>query len=45
MSRILVIQGHPDPAGGHLCHALAEAYVDAARAAGHQAQVVTPALL
>jgi len=45
MSRILVIQGHPDPAGGHLCHALAEAYLDAARAAGHQAQVVTPAAL
>jgi putative NADPH-quinone reductase len=45
MSRILVIQGHPDPAGGHLCHALAEAYVDAARAAGHQVEVVTPATL
>ncbi|KQV61843.1 MULTISPECIES: NAD(P)H-dependent oxidoreductase [unclassified Duganella] len=45
MSRILVIQGHPDPAGGHLCHALAEAYVDAARAAGHQAEIVTPVKL
>jgi putative NADPH-quinone reductase len=45
MSKILVIQGHADPVGGHLCHALAEAYVDAARAAGHQVEVVTPATL
>ena len=45
MSRILVIQGHPDPAGGHLCHALAGAYADGARAAGHQADIVTPAML
>lgn len=28
--RILVIQGHPDPAGGHFCHALAQAYLEAA---------------
>lgn len=34
-SRILIIQGHPDPAGGHLCHALAEAYAEGARAGGH----------
>lgn len=33
--RILLIQGHPDPAGGHLCHALAEAYAEGAAAAGH----------
>jgi putative NADPH-quinone reductase len=33
--RIAIIQGHPDPAGGHLCHALAEAYEEGARAAGH----------
>lgn len=45
MSNILVIQGHPDPAGGHLCHALAEAYAEAARAAGHQVASVTPATL
>ena len=42
---ILIIQGHPDPAGGHLCHALAEAYAEGARAAGHAVQVVTPASL
>jgi len=45
MSRILVIQGHPDPAGGHLCHALAQAYADAAGAGGHQVQAVMPATL
>jgi putative NADPH-quinone reductase len=45
MSNILLIQGHPDPAGGHLCHALAAAYAAAARAAGHQVEIVTPATL
>lgn len=45
MSHILLIQGHPDPAGGHLCHALADAYQAGAQAAGHAVQVVTPALL
>lgn len=38
--RILVIQGHPDPRGGHFCHALADAYARAARAAGHTVKVV-----
>jgi putative NADPH-quinone reductase len=33
--RILVIQGHPDPKGGHFGHALASAYALAAAAAGH----------
>jgi putative NADPH-quinone reductase len=33
--RLVVIQGHPDPAGGHLCHGLADAYADGAQAAGH----------
>lgn len=32
--RILVIQGHPDAAGGHFCHRLGEAYAEGARAAG-----------
>jgi putative NADPH-quinone reductase len=45
MSRILVVQGHPDAAGGHLCHALAEAYAAAALAAGHLVDTVTPAAL
>ena len=33
--RILVIDGHPDPARDHYVHALAEAYAEGARAAGH----------
>lgn len=37
---ILVIQGHPDPAGGHLCHALADAYIAGAREAGHRVEVL-----
>lgn len=32
---VAIIQGHPDPAGGHLCHALADAYAAGAAAAGH----------
>lgn len=45
MRNILLIQGHPDLAGGHLCHLLADAYLEAARAAGHQTDIVTPATL
>ncbi len=33
--RILIIQGHPDPKGGHFGHALADAYARAAATAGH----------
>jgi len=37
MSRhIIIIQGHPDPAGGTLCHALADAYAEGAHEGGHQ---------
>ena len=36
MRQITLIQGHPDPEGGHFDHALADAYADGARAAGHQ---------
>jgi putative NADPH-quinone reductase len=43
--RIVIIQGHPDPAGGHLCHALAEAYAAGAREAGHTVETLTPATL
>jgi putative NADPH-quinone reductase len=32
---IVVIQGHPDPRGGHFGHALADAYVRAAGEGGH----------
>ena len=34
--RIMIIQGHPDPAGHHLLHALSDAYADGARSAGHE---------
>jgi putative NADPH-quinone reductase len=34
--RILIIQGHPDPAGGHFAQALQAAYADAAVQAGHE---------
>ena len=36
--RICLIQGHPDPAGGHFCHALADSYAEAATAAGHEVE-------
>ncbi|MBW8298809.1 MAG: NAD(P)H-dependent oxidoreductase [Hydrogenophaga sp.] len=35
MSRILIIQGHPDPSEPHFCHALADAYATGAAGAGH----------
>jgi putative NADPH-quinone reductase len=38
--RIVLIQGHPDGAGGHYCHALAEAYARAARQAGHEVSLL-----
>lgn len=33
--RLTIIQGHPDPAGNRLCHALADAYASGAAIAGH----------
>jgi len=33
---VTIIQGHPDPAGGRLCHALADAYAEGAVKAGHK---------
>jgi len=43
--KILVIQGHPDPAAGHFGHALSQAYADAARRAGHDVRTVDVAAL
>ena len=43
MTHIVIIQGHPDAAGGHLCHALAEAYAQGAREAGHELTEITVA--
>jgi putative NADPH-quinone reductase len=34
--RLTIVQGHPDPGGKHLCHALADAYAEGAAAAGHE---------
>lgn len=34
--RVLLIQGHPDLAEGHLCRSLEEAYASGARDAGHE---------
>jgi putative NADPH-quinone reductase len=38
--RILIIQGHPDAPVPHLCHALAAAYAEGARNAGHDVRTV-----
>ncbi|MGE0331976.1 MAG: NAD(P)H-dependent oxidoreductase [Ramlibacter sp.] len=40
---ILLIQGHPDAAAAHLCHALADAYAQGAAAAGHTVRRVAVA--
>jgi len=37
--KILVIDGHPDPDPAHFVHALAHAYADAARDAGHEVRL------
>jgi putative NADPH-quinone reductase len=38
--RVAMIQGHPDPAGGHFCHALVEAYARGVRAGGHDVRLI-----
>jgi putative NADPH-quinone reductase len=38
--RILIVQGHPDATTPHFCHALAAAYAEGARAAGHEVRAV-----
>lgn len=43
--RILVIQGHPDTGALHFNHALAQAYADGAREAGHSVAFVDVAAL
>ncbi len=42
---VAIIQGHPDPGGGHLCHALADAYAAGAIAAGHAISRIDIALV
>jgi putative NADPH-quinone reductase len=43
--RILLIQGHPEATPQHLCHALAAAYAEGAREAGHEVRSVNVAEL
>ena len=43
--RITIIQGHPDPAGGHFVHALADAYERGARETGHEVKRIDVARL
>jgi putative NADPH-quinone reductase len=45
MQRVLVIQAHPDGSERHFCHALAEAYAEGARNAGHQVRTLDIAAL
>jgi putative NADPH-quinone reductase len=44
-SRIAIIQGHPDPRGARLCHALAAAYEEGALEAGHEVRTIDVAKL
>ncbi len=39
--QILIIQGHPDSAKVHLCHALEHAYAEGAREAGHEVHLIS----
>jgi putative NADPH-quinone reductase len=41
--RIAIIQGHPDPAGKHYCHALAASYAKAAEQRGHSVRTLNVA--
>ena len=43
--RIVIIQGHPDPAGERFCHALADAYAAGAEAAGREVKRIEVAKL
>jgi putative NADPH-quinone reductase len=39
--RLVIIDGHPDPDPKRFCHALADAYAEGARGAGHDVRTVT----
>ena len=43
--RILIVQGHPDPAGNHFCHALAESYRQGATSASREVRSIDVARL
>jgi putative NADPH-quinone reductase len=40
MSEITIVQGHPDPEGRHLCHAMSDAYASGARDGGHSVKII-----
>ncbi len=42
---IVIIQGHPDPAGHHLLHAMADAYAEGAASKGHEVRRIDVAKL
>lgn len=42
---ILIVQGHPDTLAPHFCHALADAYAQGARDAGHEVRMIQVAAL
>lgn len=42
---LAILQGHPDPAGNRLCHALADAYAEGAAASGHAVRRIEVARL
>ena len=44
-TRIVIIDGHPDPDRARLCHALAESYAEGAQAAGNQVKRIDVAVL
>jgi putative NADPH-quinone reductase len=43
--RIVIVQGHPDPAGGHLAQALAKAYAEGVAEQGHELRTIDVAKL
>ena len=45
VTRIAIIQGHPDPGRDHFCHALARSYAQGAVGSGHEAREIDVARL
>jgi putative NADPH-quinone reductase len=45
MTRVLVLNGHPDNQRRHLIHALADAYIEGAKASGHEVRTIDVASL
>jgi putative NADPH-quinone reductase len=43
--RVVIVEGHPDAAGKHLCHALADAYAKGAAEGGHAVHRIRVAAL